>query len=58
MEVLILVVMDDPLRVKKFLTGLDDKAVLILVVMDDPLRVADLFSEYVVTCSLNPCCNG
>ena len=45
-RVLILVVMDDPLRdVKKFLTGLDDK-VLILVVMDDPLRVLERSTYY------------
>ena len=54
--VLILVLMEDTLRVKKS-SGRRSKKVLILVLMEDTLR-GSLFFVCKVNCSLNPCFNG
>ena len=57
--VLILVVMDDPLRVILSLkTTKAVSSVLILVVMDDPLRDKLNRTEAKDAGCLNPCCNG
>ena len=56
-KVLILVVMDDPLRDTSENFIYDANDVLILVVMDDPLRVFTM-PWSAVYLSLNPCCNG
>ena len=57
-KVLILVVMDDPLRAKNYKCCDKDDCVLILVVMDDPLRVHIILHLKKKRRSLNPCCNG
>ena len=56
--VLILVVMDDALVLKRFIKGLILLLVLILVVMDDALVQTSFKRKSVKTSGLNPCCNG
>ena len=57
-NVLILIVMDDPLR--DFLRPYKSlkEEVLILIVMDDPLRVLNGLALILVSAGLNPYCNG
>ena len=58
-KVLILVVMDDPLRaLNGGQTAEFTGNVLILVVMDDPLRDQQRFVQKQEWTRLNPCCNG
>ena len=56
--VLILVLMDDTLRVKMTEHLLKVKEVLILVLMDDTLRDSHSCNNSYFMCSLNPCFNG
>ena len=58
-SVLILIVMDDPLRGEiSSITMEDLLSVLILIVMDDPLRVTEFRLTEHKLLGLNPYCNG
>ena len=50
--------MDDALALFYFLIIANVLIVLILVVMDDALAPYKASNAAIVTCSLNPCCNG
>ena len=59
MSVLILVLMEDALRVETFNFEKTERyRVLILVLMEDALRVSSNISEQVAALCLNPCSNG